>query len=341
MAAACRCHVVLSGDIPRRFHLCVFFWGGTMCRRLCDGRMEGEERKKVRERSGQESRWVSRRGGHSPLNPAPLLPGPLSHPFTLRHHGRRQQHAARQRTPSPPRVRPGGNTSAVAFRGGTSCGTAAPPTPSHGVRTRHRAVDAECLRRGGHCSGVPSSSFRVDGRLVFVLVLAHKMIDFFVFLRLRTLAVFGAQLWKNPSLLMVDLCFRSILLFSHIVAFLVVFFYVEWCCRRHAEVLGFITDSCICFCFCIWWGLRSLRWSPAWGVLLGHSSLFVRTEGEGRYPCVVIALEGVSFSTLTRSHSRAPFLFALFSIFPEMLLWLCLQRDMRGVMHTLETEAAG
>ncbi|EAN83063.1 hypothetical protein TcCL_NonESM10308 [Trypanosoma cruzi] len=34
---------------------------GTMCRWLCDCRMEGEERKKVRECRGQESRWVSPR----------------------------------------------------------------------------------------------------------------------------------------------------------------------------------------------------------------------------------------------------------------------------------------
>ncbi|RNC35447.1 hypothetical protein TcCL_Unassigned01677 [Trypanosoma cruzi] len=44
--------------------------------RLPDG--EGEERKEVRERGGQESHWVSRRGGHCPTNPAPLLSGTLS-----------------------------------------------------------------------------------------------------------------------------------------------------------------------------------------------------------------------------------------------------------------------
>ncbi|RNC59357.1 hypothetical protein TcCL_ESM03044 [Trypanosoma cruzi] len=51
-----------------------------MCWRLCDCRMEGEgkERKEVRERSGQESRWASRRGGHCPPSPAPLLSGTLS-----------------------------------------------------------------------------------------------------------------------------------------------------------------------------------------------------------------------------------------------------------------------
>ncbi|EAN84490.1 hypothetical protein TcYC6_0001100 [Trypanosoma cruzi] len=76
MAAACGFHFVLSGNIQRRFHLCIFL--GTMCWRLCDCRMEGEERREVRERRGQESRWVSRRGGHCPPNPAPLLSGTLS-----------------------------------------------------------------------------------------------------------------------------------------------------------------------------------------------------------------------------------------------------------------------
>ncbi|RNC39236.1 hypothetical protein TcCL_NonESM11440 [Trypanosoma cruzi] len=77
MAAACGCHFVHSGNIPRRFHLCVF--SGTMCWWLCDCRVEGEEWKEVRERRGQESRWVSRRGGHCPPNAAPLLPGTLYH----------------------------------------------------------------------------------------------------------------------------------------------------------------------------------------------------------------------------------------------------------------------
>ncbi|EAN83376.1 hypothetical protein Tc00.1047053506803.14 [Trypanosoma cruzi] len=114
MAAACGCQSVLSRDMPRRFYVCVA--SGTMCRRLCDCRMEGEERREVRERSGQESRWVSRRGGHCPPNAAPLLSGTLSH--SLQHCIRRRQHAAWQRMPTPPRVRPEGNTPAVAFRGG-------------------------------------------------------------------------------------------------------------------------------------------------------------------------------------------------------------------------------
>ncbi|PBJ80601.1 hypothetical protein BCY84_00784 [Trypanosoma cruzi cruzi] len=61
MAAACGCHSLFLGDMLRRFHVC--FVSGTMCRRLCDCRMEGREWKEVRERSGQESRWVSRRRG--------------------------------------------------------------------------------------------------------------------------------------------------------------------------------------------------------------------------------------------------------------------------------------
>ncbi|RNF15146.1 hypothetical protein TcG_07192 [Trypanosoma cruzi] len=65
--------------------------------------MKGEEWREMRERGGQESRWVSRRGGPCPPNAAPLLSGTLS--ITLQHRNRRQQHAARQRMPPPPRVR--------------------------------------------------------------------------------------------------------------------------------------------------------------------------------------------------------------------------------------------
>ncbi|KAF5218194.1 hypothetical protein ECC02_008908 [Trypanosoma cruzi] len=74
--------------------------------------------------------------------------------ITLQDCSRRHQHAARQRMPPPPRVRPEGNVSAVAFRGVTPCGTVACPQTPRRVRTRHRALAAECLRRGGHCGGV-------------------------------------------------------------------------------------------------------------------------------------------------------------------------------------------
>ncbi|RNC54078.1 membrane associated protein [Trypanosoma cruzi] len=80
MAAACGCHSVLLGDMPRRFHLCVV--SGTMCRRLRDCRMEGEEWRELRERSGQGSRWVSRRGGECPPSPTPLL---LCGDFNMHH----------------------------------------------------------------------------------------------------------------------------------------------------------------------------------------------------------------------------------------------------------------
>ncbi|RNC32551.1 hypothetical protein TcCL_Unassigned04822 [Trypanosoma cruzi] len=80
MAAACGCHSVLSRDMPRRFYVCVV--SGTMCRRLCDCRMEGEEWREVRECSGQESRCVSRRGGHCPPSPALLLSGIQYHTAT-------------------------------------------------------------------------------------------------------------------------------------------------------------------------------------------------------------------------------------------------------------------
>ncbi|RNC34937.1 hypothetical protein TcCL_Unassigned02221, partial [Trypanosoma cruzi] len=59
-----------------RFQLCVA--SETMCRWLCGCRVEGEEWREVRGCSGQGSRCVSRRGGHCPPNPAPLLSGTLS-----------------------------------------------------------------------------------------------------------------------------------------------------------------------------------------------------------------------------------------------------------------------
>ncbi|RNF12570.1 hypothetical protein TcG_08861, partial [Trypanosoma cruzi] len=66
--------------------------------------------------------------------------------ITLQHLSRRHQHAASQRTPPPPQVRPEWDTIAVVFRGGTSCGTVACSQTPRGVRTRHRALAAECLR---------------------------------------------------------------------------------------------------------------------------------------------------------------------------------------------------
>ncbi|PBJ76150.1 hypothetical protein BCY84_10100 [Trypanosoma cruzi cruzi] len=41
MAAACGCHSVFSENMLPLFHVCVA--SGTMCRRLCGCRMEGEE----------------------------------------------------------------------------------------------------------------------------------------------------------------------------------------------------------------------------------------------------------------------------------------------------------
>ncbi|RNC61202.1 hypothetical protein TcCL_ESM00968 [Trypanosoma cruzi] len=131
-----------------------------MCWQLCGCRMKGEEWRELRERRGQESRWVSRRGGPCPPNAAPLMSGIFS--ITLQHLSRRQQHTARQRMPPPPRVRPGGDTSAVAFRGDNPCGTAACLKTSRGVRTRQRAVAAECLRHEGRCGGVPLPSRRTE-----------------------------------------------------------------------------------------------------------------------------------------------------------------------------------
>ncbi|RNE97440.1 hypothetical protein TcG_12590 [Trypanosoma cruzi] len=68
---------LFSRDMLRRFHLCVV--SGTMCWQLCGCRMKGEEWMELRERGGQESRWVSRRGGHCPPNAAPLVSGIFYH----------------------------------------------------------------------------------------------------------------------------------------------------------------------------------------------------------------------------------------------------------------------
>ncbi|KAF8299600.1 hypothetical protein TcBrA4_0052860 [Trypanosoma cruzi] len=82
---------------------------------------------------------------------------PVGHPLSvcLQHRNRRHQYAARQRMPPLTRVRPEGDTSAVALRGGTPCGTVACPKPPRGVCTRQRALNVGCLRHEGHCGGVP------------------------------------------------------------------------------------------------------------------------------------------------------------------------------------------
>ncbi|RNC52318.1 hypothetical protein TcCL_ESM10476 [Trypanosoma cruzi] len=80
MAAACGCHSVLSGNMLPRFHVCVV--SETMCWRLCDCRVEGEEWREMRDCRGQESRWVSRRGGHCP--PTQPSTAPVGHPLSLR-----------------------------------------------------------------------------------------------------------------------------------------------------------------------------------------------------------------------------------------------------------------
>ncbi|RNC38136.1 hypothetical protein TcCL_NonESM12648 [Trypanosoma cruzi] len=126
--------------------------------------MEGEEWREVRERRGQESCCVSRRGEHCPPNAAPLLSGTLSH--SLQHCSRRQQHAAWQRMPPLTRVRPEGDMSAVAFRGGhTVWHSGVPKTSSRSPRTT-----------AGSGRGV-FLSWRTP---VFTLVSTHEMIDFFV-----------------------------------------------------------------------------------------------------------------------------------------------------------------
>ncbi|EKF38902.1 hypothetical protein MOQ_000881, partial [Trypanosoma cruzi marinkellei] len=90
---------LFSREICCRAFTCVLFWG------QCAGGCAIAGWREVRERSGQKCRWVSRSGWHCPPNRAPLLHGTLSH--SLQHRNRRRQHAARQRMPPPPRVRPG------------------------------------------------------------------------------------------------------------------------------------------------------------------------------------------------------------------------------------------
>ncbi|RNC36698.1 trans-sialidase [Trypanosoma cruzi] len=76
----CVAVALFSREICCHAFTCVV--SGTMCWRLCGCRMEGEERKEVRERRGQESRCVSRRRGHCSPNSAPLLSGIQYHTAT-------------------------------------------------------------------------------------------------------------------------------------------------------------------------------------------------------------------------------------------------------------------
>ncbi|EAN83052.1 hypothetical protein Tc00.1047053510591.20 [Trypanosoma cruzi] len=87
--------------------------------------------------------------------------------ITLQHRSRRHQHAARQWMPPLKRMRLEGDTSAVAFRGGTPCGKVACPQRPRGVCTRHRALAVEFLRRGGHCGGVFPHSMWTDACFSF------------------------------------------------------------------------------------------------------------------------------------------------------------------------------
>ncbi|RNC40022.1 hypothetical protein TcCL_NonESM10549 [Trypanosoma cruzi] len=94
--------------------------------------------------------------------------------ITLQDRSRRHQHAARQRMPPPPRVRPEGGTSAVTFRGVTPCGTVACPKPSsrspHTTPGTGRGVFASwrTLRWS-------FSSLQVDGRLILLFFPPRRM----------------------------------------------------------------------------------------------------------------------------------------------------------------------
>ncbi|RNC36642.1 hypothetical protein TcCL_Unassigned00342, partial [Trypanosoma cruzi] len=146
MAEACGCHSLFLG-ICRDSFTCLLFRG--QCAGGC-AIAEWKERTgmEVRERRGQGSRWVSRRGGPFPPNPAPLL---SAHSLSLRSiladvtstqrgSGCHHSHECDRK----------GTCQLLRSEGVTPCGTATCHKPPRGVHTRHRAVDAECLRRGGH-----------------------------------------------------------------------------------------------------------------------------------------------------------------------------------------------
>ncbi|RNC35451.1 hypothetical protein TcCL_Unassigned01659 [Trypanosoma cruzi] len=114
---------LFSRDMLRRFQLCVA--SGEMCRRLCDCRVEGEAWREVRERRGQESRWASRRRGHCPPNAAPLLSGIPCHFAASYSTPAARSEAADTATATGAT---GGNTSAVAFRGGHTVWHSGVPT---------------------------------------------------------------------------------------------------------------------------------------------------------------------------------------------------------------------
>ncbi|PBJ77090.1 hypothetical protein BCY84_07204 [Trypanosoma cruzi cruzi] len=140
---------LFSREICRDAFTCVLFRGQCAGGCAVAGWRERSGRE-VRERRGQESRWVSRRGGHCPPAQHRSCRAPS---ITPQHRSRRQQHAARKRMPTTTTSATGRDTSAVVFRGGTLCGTVACPKPPRGVRTRHRPLAAECLRLRT-CGGV-------------------------------------------------------------------------------------------------------------------------------------------------------------------------------------------
>ncbi|EAN94722.1 hypothetical protein TcCL_NonESM00397 [Trypanosoma cruzi] len=159
MTVACGCHFVLLENMLPRLYVCVV--SGTMCRRLCDCRMEGEEWRELRERRGQESRWVSRRGGHCPPSPAPLLPGILYHSAASYSTPPARSEAADAATATSATGR---DTSAVVFRGGNPCGTAACPQPHRGLRAQDTGhwPRSVCVVED---TAAASLFLQVDGRL--------------------------------------------------------------------------------------------------------------------------------------------------------------------------------
>ncbi|EAN83224.1 hypothetical protein Tc00.1047053504899.30 [Trypanosoma cruzi] len=159
MAAACGCHSVLLENMLRHFHVCVA--SGTVCWRLCGCRMEGEEWRELRERRGQQSRWASRRRGDCPPSPAPPC---RASSITPQHLSRRHQHAARQRMPPPPRVRPEGTLQLLPSEGAIRVAQ----------RRAHNLIADSAHKTPGTGRGVFASwrtlrllpsSFQVDGRL--------------------------------------------------------------------------------------------------------------------------------------------------------------------------------
>ncbi|RNC55146.1 hypothetical protein TcCL_ESM07367 [Trypanosoma cruzi] len=143
-----------------------------MCRRLCDCRVEGEAWREVRGCSGQESRWVSCRGGHCPPSLALLLSAhTLSLSAGLYSTPPARSEAADATTATSATGRE--HTCCCVPRGQSVWHSGVPTTPSRSPHTTPgtgRGVFASwrTLR-------LSPSSFQVDGRLFLLFFPPRRM----------------------------------------------------------------------------------------------------------------------------------------------------------------------